>query len=215
MIVSASVLLPEPLGPMIACTSPARTTRSMPRRIGLPSTATCRSLISRSGTRHLLACHRCVREHVERPAVERLRDARLQRHPHVMRRAAGLQRAVLDRVTLGGADLWLDRTFERTHDVARGDRTWIARERVSAARAALALHQPGLAQARNELLEIRLRQLLARRHGVQTHRAFAPVTSEVDHKAHAVFAACGHMESGLRSNSEHFTRYSSRPTIGA
>src|SRR2546427_12015252 len=41
----ASVLLPEPLGPMMACTSPACTVRSMPRRMGLPSTVTCRFLM--------------------------------------------------------------------------------------------------------------------------------------------------------------------------
>ena len=38
----ASVDLPEPLGPMMACTSPALTSRSMPRRISLPSTEACR-----------------------------------------------------------------------------------------------------------------------------------------------------------------------------
>ena len=38
----ASVDLPEPLGPMMACTSPAFTSRSMPRRISLPSTEACR-----------------------------------------------------------------------------------------------------------------------------------------------------------------------------
>src|SRR4030095_16944811 len=37
----ASVLLPEPLGPITACTSPARTSRSMPRRISLPATPAC------------------------------------------------------------------------------------------------------------------------------------------------------------------------------
>src|SRR5262249_31893918 len=34
----ARVLLPEPLGPMMACTSPAFTLRSTPRRISLSST---------------------------------------------------------------------------------------------------------------------------------------------------------------------------------
>jgi hypothetical protein len=47
----ASVDLPEPFGPMIACVSPARTVRSTPRRISLvpcsDSTLTCRSRISR------------------------------------------------------------------------------------------------------------------------------------------------------------------------
>src|SRR6185437_9122267 len=37
----ARVLLPEPLGPMIACTWPAWTSRVNPLRISLPSTATC------------------------------------------------------------------------------------------------------------------------------------------------------------------------------
>ena len=47
----ARVDLPEPFGPMIACTSPELTVRSTPRRISLApasvSTETCRSRISR------------------------------------------------------------------------------------------------------------------------------------------------------------------------
>ena len=35
-----SVDLPDPLGPITACTSPERTTRSTPRRISLPATST-------------------------------------------------------------------------------------------------------------------------------------------------------------------------------
>src|SRR5438105_7283575 len=147
MIVSASVLLPEPFGPMIACTSPLRTTRSMPRRICLPSTSTWRSFISRSGTHSLLAHCRCLREHVEGHAIERLRDAGLQRHPHVVRRASRLQRAVLYGGPFGGADLRLDRTLERADDISRGDGTRFAREGVAAARAPLAVHQASLAQA--------------------------------------------------------------------
>lgn len=41
----ANVLFPEPLGPMIACSSPVSTCRSSPQRISLPSTDTRRSLI--------------------------------------------------------------------------------------------------------------------------------------------------------------------------
>src|SRR5438105_15909346 len=197
MIVSASVLLPEPFGPMIACTSPLRTTRSMPRRICLPSTSTWRSFISRSGTHSLLAHCRCLREHVEGHAIERLRDAGLQRHPHVVRRASRLQRAVLYGGPFRGADLRLDRTFERAHDVARGDRRRVTRERVAAARAALAADQTGLAQARDELLQIRFGELLVRRDGVQADRTLAEVTCEVDHEPHAVFAAGRDVESGL------------------
>src|SRR5580658_143295 len=44
----ASVLLPEPLGPMMACTSPALTVKSMPFKISRPATVACRFLISSS-----------------------------------------------------------------------------------------------------------------------------------------------------------------------
>src|SRR5690606_7722687 len=54
----ASVLLPEPFGPMMACTSPEPTSRSNPRRIWRPSTDTWRSLIE--SIRFLLAkLNRC------------------------------------------------------------------------------------------------------------------------------------------------------------
>ena len=45
MMAKPSVLLPEPLGPIKACVSPRFISRLTPRRIGLPSTATCRSVI--------------------------------------------------------------------------------------------------------------------------------------------------------------------------
>src|SRR6266700_7341634 len=45
----ASVLLPEPFGPMIACTSPSRIVRSTPFRISLPATATRSPLTSSRG----------------------------------------------------------------------------------------------------------------------------------------------------------------------
>src|SRR5690242_8480685 len=48
MSVLESVLLPEPFGPMTACTSPRLRPSETPRRISRPSTATCRSLISKS-----------------------------------------------------------------------------------------------------------------------------------------------------------------------
>src|SRR5579885_2231103 len=38
----ARVLLPEPFGPMMACTCPASIDRSMPRRISRPPPRTCR-----------------------------------------------------------------------------------------------------------------------------------------------------------------------------
>src|SRR6478735_9048588 len=48
MITWDRVDLPEPLGPMTACTSPERTTRSIPWRISLPSTPARRPWITSS-----------------------------------------------------------------------------------------------------------------------------------------------------------------------
>src|SRR6267378_6240618 len=110
MIASESVLLPEPLGPMIAWTEPLSTTRSIPLRIVLPSTLTTRSLISRldihtiprRGRRYLGESH----------AIQSLRDAVLELEPHSPRSAVGLTHAVHDGLALRGADLRLDRALE-------------------------------------------------------------------------------------------------------
>src|SRR6266545_7226738 len=99
MTVSASVLLPEPLGPMIACTSPLRTTRSIPFRISFPSTFTWRSLMTRSGNGHLL-----LREIGECHAVECVRDGRLQLDPDRSGAAVLFADAVEYGIALGGAD---------------------------------------------------------------------------------------------------------------
>src|SRR6266542_4559745 len=153
MIVSASVLLPDPFGPMIACTSPLRTTRSIPLRISLSSTLTWRSRTSRSGKAELLLRSRCrvLGELRERHAVQRLGDGRLQLHPDMVRRASRLQHAIHDGLALGGADLRLDRPFERADDVAGGDRSRIAREHVAPARSALPLHEARSEEHTSEL----------------------------------------------------------------
>src|SRR5207249_9436574 len=118
MIASDSVLLPEPFGPMIACTEPLSTTRSIPLRIVLPSTLTTRSLIS-SLDMHPLP-RRGRRELRESHAIEGLRDAVLQLEPHGACAAVGLTHAVQDRLSLGGTDLWFDRAFCRAHDITGG-----------------------------------------------------------------------------------------------
>src|SRR5213593_1029444 len=152
MIASESVLLPEPFGPMIAWTDPLSTVRSMPLRICLPSTLTCRSRISRLDNGPLPGGG--LRELGESHAVERLRNRRLQLEPHRACAAVGLAHAVEDRVTLGSTDLRLDRSLERANHVARGDRLRLARENVAASRAALAVHQARPAERRHQLLEI-------------------------------------------------------------
>src|SRR3989442_11165792 len=144
MIASESVLLPEPFGPMIACTEPLSTTRWIPLRIVLPSTLTTRSLISRLDI-HALP-RRGLRKLREIHAVESLRDAVLQLQPHRARAAVGLAHAVHDRLPLGGTDLGLDRPLECAHDVASRDLARLAGEDVTAARPTLAVHQTGLAK---------------------------------------------------------------------
>src|SRR5260221_5355246 len=112
MIASDNVLLPEPFGPMIACASPLRTTRSIPLRISLSSTLTCRSLISSVDTKAVPFCaplgrdggvRLCLAGQLgERHAVERGRDGGLELEPHEPGPAALLADAVDDLVTLGG-----------------------------------------------------------------------------------------------------------------
>src|SRR2546430_9090297 len=115
MIASESVLLPEPLGPMIAWTEPLSTTRSIPLRIVLPSTLTTRSLISRLDT-HTLPRRGC-RELRERHAIESLRDAVLELEPYSPRSAVRLAHTVQDRLALGGTNPRPDRPLQGTADV--------------------------------------------------------------------------------------------------
>src|SRR5438105_3315704 len=192
MIASESVLLPEPFGPMIACTEPLSTTRSIPLRIVLPSTLTTRSLISRLDM-HALPSRR-LRKLRERHAIESLRDTVLQLEPDRAGAAVGLTYAVQDGLSLGGTDLGLDRPLERAHDVTRRDLARLAREDVTATRAALAVHEASLAKRGDELLEIGLGQVLALRDGVQRDGPLAPVLREVDHETHPVFASRGDVE---------------------
>src|SRR5438093_7989497 len=143
MIASESVLLPEPFGPMIACTEPLSTTRSIPFRIVLPSTLTTRSLISRLDI-HTLPRRGC-RKLRESHAIESLRDAVLKLEPHSPRSAVGLAHTVQDRLALGGTDLRLDWPLERANHITGRDLARLPGKRVAAARAALAVHEAGLA----------------------------------------------------------------------
>src|SRR5438445_892862 len=218
MIASESVLFPEPFGPMIAWASPLRTARSMPLRIRFPSTLTWRSRIARSATRDSAErglARRRPRELREVHAVERRGDARLQAKPDRSSAAALLADAVQDGIALGGADLRLDRTLERTDDVAGRDLRRIPGEQVAAPGAALPVHQARSPQRRDELLEIRERQILALGDGVQRHRPLTPVAREIDHEAHPVFAAGGDVKGrGGTGISEHFTLNCTRLTPG-
>src|SRR5436190_4972230 len=207
MIASESVPLPEPFGPMLACTEPLWTTRSIPFRIVLPSTLTTRSLISRLDI-HTLT-RRGLRDLRESHAVEGLRDAVLELEPYGPRSAVRFAYAVQDRLALSGTDLRLDRPLERAHDVARRDFARLPREDITATRAALAVHETSLAKRGDELLEVRLGQVLALRDGVQRNGPLAPVPCEIDHETHPVFTSCGDVK-GCGRISDHFTRNCTR-----
>src|SRR5919199_1241541 len=94
----ASVLLPEPLGPMTACTSPASTVRSTPRRISRSPTEARRPRISsmefRGKTRHSNLEPR-----------NSLSDAPLQRDPEqLLRLQRKLHRQLLEHFLAEAAD---------------------------------------------------------------------------------------------------------------
>src|SRR3954467_11240167 len=93
MIVEASVDLPEPLGPMRACSSPLPMLRSTPRRISRSSTLTCRLRISRSANGSHLRGYEFGKGRV----VGRAHDREARAGPQQLGRAAvaglGLARA--------------------------------------------------------------------------------------------------------------------------
>src|ERR1700694_5083585 len=149
----------------------------MPLRIVLPSTLTTRSLISRLDIHSLPRCG--LRDLLESHAVQSLCDAVLELEPNGPRPAVGLAHAVHDRLALRGTDLRVDRSLERAHDITGGDVAWLACEEITAARAALASHEAGLAQCGDELLEVCLGQVLALRDGVQGYGPLAPVLCEI------------------------------------
>src|SRR5262245_9878570 len=62
----ASVLLPEPFGPISACTSPTGTSRLRPLRIVLPAAATVRSeILSRDSVISVPSAHRAFEAHAQ------------------------------------------------------------------------------------------------------------------------------------------------------
>src|SRR5262245_4660976 len=87
MITCDNVDLPDPFGPMSACTSPDATSRSTPRRISFPSTAACRSSIRNT---LMLARSRRLRRRAARAPLAARRDTRLadarswDAHDHVV-----------------------------------------------------------------------------------------------------------------------------------
>src|SRR3990167_5999829 len=101
----ARVLLPEPFGPMIACTSPAFTRSVMPRRISRPSTLACRLLISSMlHLRFQASAHAALQAHAQeflglhrelhRQLLEHLTAEAIDYHRHRILRADATLAAV-------------------------------------------------------------------------------------------------------------------------
>src|SRR5215468_787638 len=161
-----SVLLPEPFGPMTACTSPARRERSIPRRIATPPALACRSSISSMGRDPAIASahraferepeqvlrldgelHRQLAEHLLAEAVHDHRDGVLLGEPAL---AAVEELVVADlrgrRLVLDGGGGVLDlevREGMRGAAVAEQQRV-AAREVASVLRARAHAHEPAV-----------------------------------------------------------------------
>src|SRR6185437_13242546 len=216
--VLASVDLPEPFGPIRAWISPRLMSRSTPLRISRSSVRTCRSLISRSAMFSLSASVRAGFDLQARAGLLRERRGDEQvgerglaqgaddRHPHA--RPQQLRGAHVVALGLAGADDRAvrrlrdaldrrDRALQRLDDLRHRDLRRRAREHVAAARAAPRVDQPGLTQARDEVLEVGERQPVAGcdlgqrdRSGAEPVGVVAAPAGQLHHHANAVLGLC-------------------------
>src|SRR3954465_10778820 len=192
MMVEASVDLPEPLGPIRACSSPLLTLRSTPLRISRSSTRTWRLRISRSAN----GGHLFWNEFGERGVLQRAHDREAHAGPQQLGRAAvvriGLSRA--HDPPLGGGAAALDRgdrALQRLHHLGHRDLVGRPRQQVAPARAPPALAHPRLAQTRDEVLEIGERQHVGLGDLGQRNRALPVPRGELDEDPDAVFGLGG------------------------
>src|SRR3954468_5142051 len=208
MMALASVDLPEPLGPISAWNSPARTCRSTPLRICFSPALTWRFLIwsspmcpwsqslgSRYGLRDGDAARRGtlveLDELRERGALQRADHAHLHPRPQQLGRArAGALTvvraldaavAVVEEAVHRG-----DRALEREHRLIHRDLLRRAREYVTAVRAARGGHQPGLLEQRGDALAVGQRQVLRLGNRLQGDRMPVAATPQLDQQPHAV-----------------------------
>src|SRR3954452_1670130 len=189
MIVEASVDLPEPLGPMRAWSSPLETDRSTPLRISRSSTRTWRLRISRSAKGLLPGLLR--NELGKGGVLQRAHDREAHARPQQLGRAgvAGVGLARADDLAVGVGGDALDRgdlALERLDDLGHRDVLGRAREEVPPAGAAPALDEPGLAQPRDEVLEVGERQAVGLRDLGQRDRARAAPGGQLHEDPNAV-----------------------------
>src|SRR6476469_7678490 len=215
MITLARVDLPEPLGPMSACTSPLLTERSRPLRICFSPAWTWRLRISRSAMCGfvrpwcLVGSGGDVRrgrsagalgeghELGERRVGQGVHDAAVHAQPQQLRaaRAALVLQVRAEhaaRLLTGGV---VDEAAHRGHGALQGDDGLVhrdlrrlARQAVAAVRAARALDQVGLLQQRDDPLEVGEGQALGRGDRLQRHGLVAAVAAELDEQPHPVLS---------------------------
>src|SRR5438874_1475381 len=201
MIAFASVDLPDPFGPIIACTLPLSTVRSSPLRISRSPAVTYRFLIS--------SCAICLRpvplrhrglgrlpfgelhELGERGAVQRLHYPALHAHPQKPGGAGSARVALVGaRDTLGRqrdeAVHRRDRALEGQHYLVHLDLVRRARQAVAAVGAAGGRDEPGALQVGHDVLQVGEREPLGRRDRLERGRLVGMVASELDHEPHPV-----------------------------
>src|SRR5690242_6799150 len=210
MMALARVDLPDPFGPISAWIDPLSTSRLTPLRICLPSAVTCRLRISSSanstpvvrlkfslrggdggGRRDLGVLIRERDQLRERGAGKSLGDSALHPRPEQLGRAG-----VVAVGLVGAGDLALgiplealhrgDRALQSLHHLEHLDLLRRATEAVAAVGAPLALDQAGLAQLRDQVLEVGEREVLGLCDGAQGNRRAVLVTAQLDHQAHSV-----------------------------
>src|SRR3954469_3602799 len=204
MIALASVDLPEPLGPMSAWTSPFSTARSRPFRICLSPAATWRLRISSSDTHDFLDVggdrgvggdgarrRREGHEVGQGRARQRADDAALDARPEQLGGAALVAADVRAEdapllAVVDEAGHRRDRALQGEHRLVHRDRRGIARQAVAAVRAAGALDEGGLAQKRDDPLEVREGQALGLGDRLQRDGALTVMTAELDEQAYPV-----------------------------
>src|ERR1035437_6404832 len=199
----ASVLLPEPLGPISAWTSPAGTVRSTPRRISLSSTDTVRPRTTRSaawpvltsgmwglrvglGRRHGLQQGLVVDQLGERGLAEDCVDALLEPLPETTRGTLALAGAASRLVVAGDAFDGRDLALDSVDDLEHRDQLGGTGQRVAAVDAPGALDQAAAAQLAGQLLEVGERQVLDPRHLGDAERALSVGAGELGHHPQAV-----------------------------
>src|SRR6478672_6682713 len=211
MIALARVDLPEPFGPIRAWTLPFSTSRSRPRRISLSSALTCRLRISSSANsdsvsglkfasaadrgderrRLALGRGRELDQLRQRRSGERLGDAALDPGPEQLRRAGAVavvfvraEDLALWRLVeaLHRGDLPFQRLDHRIHPDLRGG----LGEAVAAVGASGRGDQAGLAQLRDQVLEIGERQPLSLGDGAEGNRGRVGLAAQLDHQSNSV-----------------------------